>query len=571
MSIIRLKESNCRNCYKCIRECPVKSIAYKDEKAEILEEGCILCGECLLICPQKAKYVASDLPSLKDALRAGEKVYVSLDASYVAAFPGFDIVQLSAGLKKLGFAHVEETAIGAQQVALAYENLMYEGKMPNIITTACPSVVLLVEKYFPALIPQLAPVAPPAVAHARMMRETYGDDVKVAFIGPCISKKHECVDPANEYALDYVLTFDEVLQWMRMAGVTLGERDSEGVAVQNKLARVYSEPAGMIRMIAKPARRKYECVPINGADQCIQVCRSILEQNLTGYFLELSICTGGCISPVMRSMRTAFLTAKDLLLKNSSAEEDYPAAQTEGRVCALSKQFEDKSSREKAIDEEEIRRILISMGKNSPKKLLNCGGCGYPTCREKAIAVYQGKADIRMCLPFMREQAENMSNAVVEYTPNGILILDEEFTIMEVNPAARKLLRGEDREIKGRPLGEFLPCDDLMVALLNGQPVKDMKKHYEALDIIVEQSLVRVGNQHVYLLMLKDITLEERQRESRLEFSNNAALIAQNVIDKQMRVAQEIASLLGETTAETKLALNKLKKSILSEMSEGGV
>lgn len=237
--IIGLKKSNCKNCYKCIRSCPIKSIAFRDEQVKIIGDDCIYCGSCLLACPQNAKYINSDLAKIKQAISAGEKLYVSLAPSYIAAFPGTGILRMSSALKRLGFTHIEETAIGAEQVTRAYDRLIAEHRMKNIITTSCPSLNLLVEKYYPTLVPQLAPVVTPVIAHSRMIKQIYGVRAKVVFIGPCISKKYECSDPDNGGALFAVMTFDELEKWFDEEHISLSEPDGDGRAMSNTLPRYY--------------------------------------------------------------------------------------------------------------------------------------------------------------------------------------------------------------------------------------------------------------------------------------------------------------------------------------------
>jgi iron only hydrogenase large subunit-like protein len=208
MSIIQFKEANCKNCYQCIRSCPVKAIAFVNEQAHIIEEDCMLCGNCLTACPQNAKVVKSEVDTVKAFIRKKEKVYVSLAPSFVSVYGNEDERWLFAALKKLGFTYIEETAVGAVQVSKQYDRLISERKMKNIITTCCPSITLLVQKYYPELVDQLAPVVSPMIAHAKMLRETYGSRIRVVFIGPCLSKKDECNDLQNSGAVDAIMTFD---------------------------------------------------------------------------------------------------------------------------------------------------------------------------------------------------------------------------------------------------------------------------------------------------------------------------------------------------------------------------
>ena len=222
--IITTQKANCRNCYKCIRACPLKAIAFGDDQARVVAEDCILCGRCVQECPQGAQQAASDLPAVRRMVAAGLKVYASVAPSYQAAFPGVSFAQLSAGLKRLGFTAAEETAIGATQVSREYARLLAEGKMENIITTCCPALVLLVEKYYPALVPQLAPVVSPAAAHCRMMKNMFGNRIKTVFIGPCIAKQQEAREGT---AINAVLLYGELRDWLAREGVAVVVLSSE--------------------------------------------------------------------------------------------------------------------------------------------------------------------------------------------------------------------------------------------------------------------------------------------------------------------------------------------------------
>jgi len=569
MDILRITKANCKNCYKCLRECPVKSISFKHDQAEILDSDCIYCGHCLSVCPQKAKHINSELPDVKDMIHRGERVYVSLAPSFIAAFPDQDFASMTSVLKKLGFLHAEETAIGADMVTREYERLIREHKMKNIIATCCSSTVLLVEKYFPSLIPQLAPVASPMLAHARMLREIYGPRIKVVFIGPCVAKKHEAQFPMNENTVSAVLTFDELAFWMADESMTFEERDPEARTMKNPLPRFYPVPGGIIRNIIPEYRSTYNCVSADGIDACMEILQSLSDDRLSNYFLELSTCPGSCSNgPGMASFPTSRLISKEHVIQYVTTPQKGQPTLTEGARVKLTTTYTDLSPASVPASAEAINQVLLSMGKTSPDKELNCGCCGYSSCRTKAQAVLDGKATVTMCLPFFREKAESLSNLVVDSSPNAIIMTDSSFCIQEYNPAARKLLGPILDQQKGGPIFDILEADIYARMLSGSTNILGEKVQYDRLGLIVKESVLSLRDNNSYLILMEDITEHEKQKAERMSVNEETVLIAQKVIDKQMRVAQEIASLLGETTAETKTTLTKLKKSILDEMQE---
>lgn len=570
MDIIGLKEANCKNCYKCIRNCAIKSISFKDEQAYIMSDECVYCGDCLLVCPQSAKYICSDLDKIKKALSRGDKLYASIAPSYIAAFPNTGILKMAAALKKLGFTQVEETAIGAEQVSMEYGKLTREQNMKNIISTACPAVNLLVEKYYPELIPMLAPVVSPMTAHARMMKQVYGVRAKVVFIGPCIAKKKEASDPDNANAVFGVLTFDDLQRWMQEENVSFSNSGRGGRALTNTLPRFYPVPGGIIRNLQSEERKAYECLSIDGVDRCLEIFDSIARDGISGYFLEMNACAGGCLNgPVMKLLHTSFLKSKDELIKNIQKQNQAPPALTEGVKAQFKKKFRNRPLKKVHIEEAEILKVLSLTGKVTPEMELNCGSCGYNSCREKATAVLQNKADIRMCVPYMRELAESMSNTVVENIPTGILIINDKLNIEHINPAAVSLLKIEN-DVKGQPVYNYLPSEDFYNVLQSGQSIMNHKQYYPNLDITVEQTIVFVQRSMLMFVLLKDITTEEKMLEASRRTAEDIAAFANDVVNKQMRAVQEIANLLGETTSETKIALSRLTRAIVTEDDKHG-
>lgn len=563
MSIIQLKEANCKNCYKCIRHCDVKSITFHDDQARILEDECVLCGKCTLICPQNAKQIQNDVQKVCAMIDRGEKVYASLAPSFVAAFPEATFATLVNALKRLGFADAEETAIGATAVSDEYSRLVEDGRMPNLITTCCPTVNLLVEKYFPDLLDQLAPVPSPAVAHAKMLREAYGENIRVIFIGPCISKKYE---GEKSGVIDAVLMYDELREWLHKECIPIdGSEDAEAREMHHTLSRVYPVPGGILKTIPPEKRLRYKSVAVDGLDRCIQTLKDIRDHHITGYILEMSSCVDSCVGgPGIREHDRPFLLSKDTVYGFSRKQNTGDMPASEQVYVDMKAAYDPIQIHKRMPTEDEINQILRSIGKNTPADMLNCGACGYNTCREKAVAVFQGKANLKMCLPYMRQRAESISNIILDNTPNGLITLDREFNIVQFNRAAAQLLNLDSLCI-GMNIEAFLVMDELGRIANDGKDVMEVRRKTAIYDVMVEQSIVALPD-HGYLVLLKDITAEEESMREMDKMRQETIATAQAVIDKQMRVAQEIASLLGETTGETKAALLQLKAS----MDKGG-
>lgn len=570
MKVIDFKDAKCRHCYKCVRHCQVKAITVQNEQARILTDHCINCGRCMEICPQNAKTFASDMDRVKGYLRQGLKTIISIAPSYIGVLDFDRPGQVVDALQKLGFAEVRETAEGAAMVTNEYKRLIQENKMPNIITTCCPSVNELIEKYYPECAPLMAPVVSPMVAHGRYIKKLYGEDVKVVFLGPCIAKKQEAMgDERVTGAIDAILTFEELAIWLEEAKINIHDCEDKPMGNPDpEINRLYPISGGVIQsVIADEEADTYHKVFVDGLANCMEMLDCMKRGELEHCFIEANVCEGGCTKgPASARWNTSYVTAKIKIEKEVSHKSvwDLPEMTTE----ELQKEFGDHSIQEAYPTEEEIQEILRSVGKYTAEDELNCGACGYSTCREKAVAVFQNKAELSMCMPYALTQAESMSNVVMDVTPNMIFIVDNELRIRECNKKGQDLLGVGKEEALQRYIFEFMDAQDIEETLQTKEPVFHKKVQLEHGRMTVEETIVYIENLESVLVTFQDVTREEKMKEQHYNLKVETMEMAQKVIDKQMMVAQEIAGLLGETTAETKVTLTKLRDSILNEGEE---
>ena len=554
---LTLKKSNCKNCYKCIRHCPVKSIRFSGNQAHIIGNECILCGQCFVVCPQDAKAIVDETEKVKVLIQSGSPVYVSLAPSFIANYDGVGIETMQDALCKLGFAGVEENAIGATMVKTEYERMLHEEHRDIVISSCCHSVNLLIQKYFPKELQYLADVLSPMQTHCRDIKKRF-PDAKTVFIGPCVAKKDEA--DYYEGIVDAVLTFEELTRWLDAEHIELKKKSEEN---DNSRARFFPTTGGILKTMAQN-EPGYTYLAIDGVENCIAALRDIENGNLHHCFVEMSACVGSCIGgPVMEKYHRS--PVKDYIsVSNYAGEHDFPVEQPD--EVQMRKTFTYIERRSQMPTEDEIRDILRQMGKMKPSDELNCGSCGYNTCREKAVAIFQNKAEISMCLPYLKDKAESFSDSIVNNTPNGLIVLNEKLEVQQINTAARKIMNIRSAsDVLGDLVVRILDPKVFLEVLNTGRDVRDQRIYLAEYGKYVEQTVIYDKEYRLLICIMRDVTDEESEREKKENISRQTVEIADKVVDKQMRIVQEIASLLGETAAETKIALTKLKESISDE------
>lgn len=560
INFLEFKPAKCKDCYKCLKHCPVGAIEVINHQAQIISQRCILCGTCTLVCPQNAKKVHNSIDEVLELLN-GQEVIASVAPSFASSFNIEDFSIMNKALKEIGFTSSEETAIGAYAVSREYEKMLESGKFKNLISSACPAVNKMIQLYYHDALKYLAPCDSPMVAHYKIIKAKH-PNAKVVFIGPCIAKKKE----AYENGLDGSLTFEELDQIFKSKNIVLKDEKSRtnSTGFVNK-AKFYPISRGIIKSFDYFVKG-YEYIASDSNENCREVLENI--KDVEGVFIELNSCEHACIngpcslikkgSAVKANCSIRRYVNKDL--KNGGSDKlDIP------KNIDFSHIYNPIDPMDRTPSEEEIRQILARTGKFSKDDELNCGACGYDTCRKKAWAVANGYADIEMCVPYMRKKAESMSYEIIQNMPNGIIVIDSNYKIKEINSNASSLFLVSPNEAKNMYVYELMDSSAFIDALEKKKNTYHKKVNLLKTHSVVEMTVVALKEENSAFAVLKDITEKEKSKEEFNKLRLNTINTTDEVIKKQMRVAQEIASVLGETVAETKVAILNLKKSLENE------
>jgi iron only hydrogenase large subunit-like protein/uncharacterized Fe-S cluster-containing protein len=542
-------KANCTYCYKCLRNCPVKAISFRHGESFVIEEECVLCGTCVNTCPQKAKQYRNDIEKFLSLVR--KPFILSIAPSFYAYFKeSFKVLSL---LKQLGCVYISETSIGAEYVSEEYAKIFSRSDKP-LITTACPVVVELVEKYFPEYADYLFKVKSPASAHAEFLKHMFGNLPKV-FVSPCIAKKKELED-----VFDVVLTFEELERGLEKIFHD-GNNNTKGIATllekmpetypdspHPSRARFYPSSRGVVDSATAYVGENFPYYVLEGVENIINFFKTFNGFN-EKIFIEASACVGGCINgPTMKR-------EDNILLRRSRLQNAIRVLESLNvkKVDRFSVPIDLKHSLkirkvEYNIPESEIERIFAQMGKTNPEKILDCTGCGYETCRDKAIAVALGKAEKEMCFAYLVEKVSSVSNLVVEETPNAIVIFKDS-KILYINNSARILFANY--------------TEDMLISIC--QRVKESSNRIHELyinsrKVYLYPKVFDLPDDGVTVVLFVDLTEMVQQREHMNELRRRTIEKIDEVLNEQMKLAQNIASLLGESIAETKSRFAEFKK-----------
>lgn len=546
-------ENECQDCYKCVRHCPVKAIRIVGGKASVIPEACVACGECVKVCPAHAKKIRNDLARLRQLLDSSTKVYASIAPSFAAYFKGVTIGQLAAALKEIGFAGVSETAHGAEAVSAHVSKLLEEcPETPFMVSSACPAAVDMIRKYLPNWAKFISPLPSPVRAHCKLLKEKYGNDIKVVFFGPCAAKKNEADASPDQLAL--ALVFPVLQQLLEEKGVLpeFIQQEAELELGPAEEGRFYSVEGGMNDTI-RDGSDKVRFVSVSGLDNLRRLLSGTPPTEKRGrtVFLEALACPGGCVNgPAMNAGASL-----DALFDTDAIS---PLRTSVGRCFSHCGGANYAPAAVKALDADEtmISAALARVGKYSKADELNCGACGYSSCRDFARALLEGKAEEAMCHNFLRQSFQRTSNALIKYIPAAVVIVDENRGITECNRNFADLVgAGEIFETLGNLNG--IPVDDYLAdfgdlftgALAHGSEIEKFNQHLG--ERIVNISVFSIAKGKFAGAVIQDVTKNEFHREQ-------IAARAREVIRKNVITVQQVARLFGEHIAETEIMLNEI-------------
>lgn len=561
--VISTNRARCRDCYRCVRTCPVKAVRIRNGQAGVVPELCIACGTCVLECPQGAKAVRDDRDAIREAIRNAAKSGRPIVASVAPSIPAyFDVMvfsQVTDVLKKLGFDAAHETAFGAEMIGQAHKELVdREPERWPVITSSCPVVVSMIEKYHPNLIPHLAPLVSPLLAHGRWLRQRYGEEAYIVFVGPCIAKKEEIREEPLAGVIDAAITYAELAEWMEEKDVAFPPCPEAPERIAPANARLFPVEGGLVGTAnLDTSFLTPKIITTSGYEACEDVMGGIERGELGACLVELMACEGGCINgPAMQRDESVYLS-RQRVIEYGTRRQPEPLP-TRDQWPRLDRPYADKATQHPEFTEEQVTAVLHQVDKYEPEDELNCGACGYSTCREKAIATLRGMAEATMCIPYMRRRAESLRQVVMDVTPDAILIVDTRLYVQDMSPSAERMLNVHLRAAQGKPLHTIMAVVDGFARVRNSSQAVVSERVRLNDQLCVEQTIVPVEGQSLIMGILRDVTERETQRQALETIRTETLERTQKVVQKQMRVAHEIAQLLGETTAESKTMLSRL-------------
>jgi len=557
--IVFTRKARCRDCHRCLRACPVKAIRVHDGQAQVVAERCIACGTCIRECPQKAKAYRNDVAEAARLLAENRRVVASIAPSYVGIFEPWERKRLPSALRRLGFAYVAETAVAAGQVAKAGAAYVQGHPHQSHVWASCPAVIEYVRRYRPKDAPLLVPVASPMLAHARWLRQRLGQPIRVIFIGPCVAKKAEAERPECDGAIDLVLTFDELMEWLAQESITLGACEESQFDESAPQARLYPLPDGALKTAGILTQGLGSSAFSATGFAEIDLALDLLAGNSAARVLEPLFCNGGCING------PAAATTRNVYARRFAVENDAPPpgdrnlALAVDDPCLVDLQLPVPSPALDEISEAAIQAVLAATGKSAREDQLDCAACGYPSCRDKAMAVVRGMAEPDMCIPRMRRLAEIRTDSILEASPNGILLLDSHFHILSMNPAFRRYFRSGEAMLD-KHISELMDPEPFLRLAAADIGHLELTVQHQRYNLVCHQIIYRLQEIQQYVGFFVDITESKSDQEKLEKLRAQTIVQAQELLDHQVTIAQQLAQFLGESTAKGEVLVENLVK-----------
>lgn len=555
--VVFTNKARCRDCYRCIRVCPVKAIRMSGGQAAVVAERCIACGMCVRECPQRAKSCRNDTERAERLFAPGVTVAASVAPSFAAAFAPFERRRLPSALRRLGFAYVGETAIGAHHVATRTAAIVAAHPERRHVSTACPAAVRYVERYRPELIPALVPVVSPMLAHARHIRRRFAGETRVVFIGPCVAKKAEAERPEHAGLIDCALTFVELREWFGRAGIDLSACEESGFdEAPEGAARLFPLEGGGAFAAGWPIALPAGNVAVAGGFAEVRAALDGLRAPGAPRVIEPLFCVQGCVNgPAMPEGRNLYARRDDALEYAAQCPGKTPESRDHGDLAARFAAPDAAATPPPA--EERIRQVMEMTGKSREEDQLNCGACGYADCRDQAIAVLEEMAEPEMCIPHMRRLAERRVDRIIETSPNGIVLLDHNLCIIHMNPAFRRLFLCTDA-VHGQPVSRLMDPEPFARLASGQERLIDAVVEHKQYNLVCHQVLYPLPEERQYVGIFHNVTTSRANQEKLDTLRARTVLQARELLEHQLRMAESLARFLGESTAKGEDLVEKL-------------
>ncbi|MBX3043355.1 MAG: 4Fe-4S binding protein [Candidatus Kapabacteria bacterium] len=559
LQIVYTNKAKCLDCNRCVRVCPVKAIRIKNSQAFVDWEKCIVCGNCVNECPQSAKTYRNDIFTVQELLKSDKPTAVIVAPAYAAIMEPWQSVRLASVLRYIGFKYIAEAASFASDVAYATLEYHKESKS-SVITSSCPAVVSYVEKYQPHAIGNLAKVKSPMVATAEYLKNHLGNNWNIVFIGPCIAKKYESVRIENRNLFDAVLTFDEMYDLFNEFSIEQArfeESSFDLTAGDNE--KLFPALSGFLKAAnMKTESFSNEFLSADGIEEIKNIIDYVAETQKP-VIVEALFCKHGCINGPGCSTKTNIYQRKNNLI-NYFNKKEFELNSVEHEKPELRTIFNNNLSIKQPIyTEDEILNVLEKIGKSNPEDRLDCTSCGYDSCRDKAIAVLSGMAEPEMCVSFIRKRSETKADKILQQSPNGIVIVDDNYNIIAMNQAFRKMFMCSNSNI-GKPISMIMDPEPFIKFNSAENDKFEITKKYDNFNIICHHIIYSLKEEKKLVGVFVNITNVISNKEKIDSLKKETILKATELLDHQIIMSQRIAKLLGDSTAQSEELINNLLK-----------